>query len=111
MIGNQKNSPTECLLEALGLCSEGTNSVFNDKNIIQTDSGHQGPRMLCSYSDIAKAHFDNRAENYILETTGWKRFRGDVLSVLALNINTLPDFLQHLNNIDSTGKIYHVNYR
>ena len=63
MIANQKNSPTECVLDALGLCLEGTNSVFNDKNIIQIDSTSQGAHMLCSYSDITKVHFDNEDEN------------------------------------------------
>ena len=61
--------------------------------------------MSCSYSDIAMAHFDNRAENYTLKPTVWKRFRDDVFSVWTHNINTLPAFLDYLNNIDSTGKI------
>ena len=61
--------------------------------------------MSCSYSDIAMAHFDNRAENHTLKPTVWKRFRDDVFSVWTHNINTLPAFLDYLNNIDSTGKI------
>ena len=61
--------------------------------------------MSCSYSDIAIAHFDNRAENYTLKPTVWKRFGDDVFSVWTHNINTLPAFLDYLNNIDSTGKI------
>ena len=60
--------------------------------------------MSCSYSDIAMAHFDNRAENYTVKLTVWKRFRDDVFSVWTHNINALPAF-QNLNNIDSTGKI------
>ena len=61
--------------------------------------------MSGSYSDIAMAHFDSRAENYTLKPTVWKRFRDDVFSVWTHNINTLPAFLDYLNNIDSTGKI------
>ena len=56
-------------------------------------------------SDIAMAHFDNRAENYTLKCPVWKRFRDGVFSVWAHNINTLPAFPDYLNNIDSTGKI------
>ena len=100
-----KNPPTECILEALRLCLECNNSVFNDKNFIQTDGTARGPHMSCSYSDIAMAHFDNKAQNYTLKPTVWKRFRDDVFSVWTHNINTLPAFLDYLNNIDSTGKI------
>ena len=100
-----KNPPTECILEALILCLECNNSVFNDKNFIQTDGTAQGPHMPCAYSDIAMAHFDNRAENYTLKPTVWKRLGDDVFSVWTHNINTLPAFRNHLNNIDSTGKI------
>ena len=38
-----KHPPTECVLEALRLCLEGNNFVFNDINFIQTDVIAQGP--------------------------------------------------------------------
>ena len=104
-VRENKNPPTECILEALRLCLECNNSVFNDKNFLQTDGTAQGPHMSCSYSDIAMAHFDIRAENYDLKPTVWKRFRDDVFSVWTHDVNTLPVFLDYLNNIDSTGKI------
>ena len=56
--------------------------------------------MSCSYSEIAMAHFDNRAENYTFKLTVWKHFRDVVCSVWTHHINT-----HHINNIDSTGKI------
>ena len=59
--GESKNPPTKCILQALRLCLECINSVFNDKHVIQTDGIPQGPHMSCSYSDIVMAHFDNRA--------------------------------------------------
>ena len=62
-----KDPPTECTGEALRIYLEYNNSVFNDKNYIQTDGTAQGPHMSCSYSDIAMDHFDNRAENYTLK--------------------------------------------
>ena len=79
--------------------------MFNDKNFLQTDVTAQGPHMSCSYSDIAMAHFDIRAENFDLKPTVWKRFRDDVFSVWTHDANTLPAFLDYLKNIDSTGKI------
>ena len=84
---------TECILEALRLCLECNNSVFKGKKFIQTNGTVQGPRMLCSYSDIAMAHFDNRTENYTLKPTVWKRFRNGVFSIWTHNINTLPTFV------------------
>ena len=104
-VRENKNPPTECILEALRLCLGCNNSVFNDKNFLQTDGTTQGPHMSCSYSDIAMAHFDIRAENYDLKPTAWKRFGDGVFSVWTHDVNTLPAFLDYLNNIDSTGKI------
>ena len=104
-MSGKKNPPTECILEALRLCLEFNNSVFNDKSFLQTDGTAQRSHMSCSYSDIAMAHFDIRAENYDLKPTVWKRFRDDVFSVWTDDVNTLPVFLDYLNNIDSTGKI------
>ena len=80
-VGENKNPPTECILEAFRLCLECNNSVFNDKKFLQTDGTAQGPHMSCSYSDIAMAHFDIRAENYYLKPTVWKSFRDDAFSV------------------------------
>ena len=60
---DSKNPPTECVFEALRLCLECNNSVFNDKTFIQTDDTARGQHMSCSYSDITTAHCDNRAEN------------------------------------------------
>ena len=54
---------------------------------------------------LLKTLFDNRAENYALNPTVWKRFRYEVFSVWADNIHTLPPFLDYLNNIYKTGKI------
>ena len=79
--------------------------MLNDKNFLQTDGTAQEPHMQCSYSDIAMAHFDIRAENYDLKPTVWKRFRDDVFSVWTHDVNTLPAFLDYLNNVDNTGKI------
>ena len=100
-----KNRPTEYVLEALRLCLECNNSVFNGKNFIQTDGTAKGCHMSCSYSDIAMARFDNATENYTLKPKDWKRFRDGVISVWTHNINTLLVFLDYPNNIDSTGKI------
>ena len=60
--------------------------------------------MACSYTDIAMAHFDNRAENYTLKPTVSKHFRDDVFSIRTHDIDTLLAFLDYLNNVDVTVK-------
>ena len=73
--------PTHCIIEALKLCLEPNNSVFNNKHFLQTDGTVQGPQMSCSYSDIAIESFDKKAPQCYPSVIGWKRFRGDVFLV------------------------------
>ena len=40
-----KDPPTQCVIEALELCLNCNNSVFNNTNSIQTDGTAQGPHM------------------------------------------------------------------
>ena len=55
--GRESKNPTiEYILEPLRICLECNNSVFNNKNFIQTDGTAQGSCMSCSYSDIFMAH-------------------------------------------------------
>ena len=70
-----KDPPTICVTEALELCLECNNSVFNNRNFLQVDGTAQGPHMSCSYSDIAMYKFDCKALEYHLKPTIWKRFR------------------------------------
>ena len=97
--------PTACIIEALRICLECNNSVFNNKHYLQTNGTAQGPHMSCSYSDIAMAFFDVEAENYTFKPTIWKRFRDDVFTVWTHGIDKLPSYLYYLNNLDESGKI------
>ena len=100
-----KNPPTQFVIEALDLCSNCNNSVFNNTNYIPTDGIAQGPHMSCSYSDIAMAGRDNKVLMYDFPPKAWKRFRDDVLVVWTHEIVKLPSFLDYLNNVDETEKI------
>ena len=51
------------------------------------------------------ADFDNRAENFTLKPTAWKRLRDDVFAAWTHINNT------DINNIDDTKKNYHTNCR
>ena len=75
------NPPTLCILEALRLCLEYNNSVFNNKFYFQTDGTAQGPHMSCSHSDIAMAVYDKKAIYHPFNPLIWKRFRDDVIAL------------------------------
>ena len=97
--------PVECILEGLELCLTCNNSIFNNRNFLQTDGTAQGSHMSCSYSDIAMSKFDTAALQYHFQPTLWKRFRDDILTIWTHGSDTLESFLDYLNQIDSTGKI------
>ena len=67
-------TPVECILEGLELCLTCDNSIFNNRNFLQTDGTAQGPHMSCSYSDIAMSKFDTAALQYHFQPTLWKIF-------------------------------------
>ena len=46
-----KFPPTQFVIETLELCLTCNNSIFNDKNYLQTDGTAQGKHMSWSYAD------------------------------------------------------------
>ena len=100
-----KDFPTDCVIEALVLCLYCNNSIFNNTNYLQTDSAAQGPHMYCSCTDIARACHDRKTLSYFLSPTTWKRFHEDIFVAWEHGTDTLPSFLDYLNNIDKAGKI------
>ena len=69
--------PSECILDALKLCLECNNSVFNSHFYLQVDGTAMGPHMSCSYSDIAVYKFDVKALNHKTGLLCWKTSRDD----------------------------------
>ena len=61
--------------------------------------------MSCSCTDIARACHDRKTLSYFLSPTTWKRFREDIFVAWEHGTDTLPSFLNYLNNIDKAGKI------
>ena len=66
--------PVKCILEGLELCLTCNNSIFNNRNFLQTDGTAQEPHMSCSNSDIAASKFDTTALQYHFQPSLWKRF-------------------------------------
>ena len=81
------------------------NSIFNNRNFLQTDGTAQGTHMSCPYSDFAMSKFNTAALQYHYQPTLWKRFRDDILKIWTHGSDTFESFLDDLNQIDSTGKI------
>ena len=71
-VRQQQFQPTNCITEALKLCLESKNSVFNKKCFRQTDGNAQGPYISCSYSDIVIESFYEKVLHYHLSVIGWK---------------------------------------
>ena len=61
--------------------------------------------MSCSYPDLALASYDNKALTFDFCPTTWKRFHDNVFVVRTHGPTSVSLFLEHLNNIDQTGKI------
>ena len=100
-----KKSPTLCIIEALELCLNCNNSIFNNTNYIRTDSAGQGSHMSFSYFEIAMAGHDSKALMYDFPPKVLKRLRDYGLVVWTHDTAKLPFFLDYLINIDKTGKI------
>ena len=106
LLKNSTNAPpVECMLEGLELCLKCNNSLFSNRNFLQTDGTVQGPHMSCSYSDIAMSKFDTAALPYHLQPTLWTRFRDYILTIWTHGSDTLESFLYYVNQIDSTGRV------
>ena len=91
------NPLTLCILEALHLCLECNNSVFNNKFYLETDATMQGTHMSCSYSDIAMAVYDEKAMDHPIKPWIWKRFRDDVIA-LRIPISKDANYYFHYLN-------------
>ena len=100
--------PSNCIIEALKLCLESNNSIFNNKHYLQSDGAAQGPHMSCSYSDTAIQYFDIKALEFNPPVICWKRFRDDIFVVWPHTLEELQVFFNYMNNIDQSKKIQYT---
>ena len=103
--GSNQFPPSNCIIEALKLCLESNNSIFNNKHYLQSDSAAQGSHMSCSYSDIAIQYFDIKALEFNPPVICWKRFKDDIFVVWPHTLEELQVFFNYMNNIDQSKKI------
>ena len=100
-----QSPPTVCIIEALKLCLECINSIFNNKHFLQSDGTAQGPYMSCSYNDIAIQYFDVKFLEYTPVTICWGRFTDDIFIVWSRSIDGLDIFFDYMNKVEPTKKI------
>ena len=103
------NRMTLCILDALRLCLECNNYIFNNKFYLQTYGTAQGHHMSCSYSDIAIPVYDEKAMDQPFKPLIWKRFRHDRFALQFHSDEDANHYLNYLNTIDGSGKIYYGN--
>ena len=60
--------PAECIIEALELCLNCSDSIFNNQHYLQ------GPHKSCSYIDIEMYSYDFKALSYVPAVKCWKVF-------------------------------------
>ena len=95
----------ECILEALTICLECNNSVFDNAFYLQENGTAMGPHMSCSYSDIAMYRFHIKALNYRPGVQCWIRFRDAIFCLCNHSLGELQKFFEFMRNLDTTGKI------
>ena len=96
---------SDCIIEALKLCLESKNSIFNSNCFLQTDGTAQGPHMFCSYSDISIESFDKKALRCHPSVIGWKSFQDDMFLVWPHSREDVDLFFNYITNIHSTKTI------
>ena len=95
----------DCIIEALKLCLECSNFIFNNKHFLQSDCTAQGPDMWCSYSHIAIQYFDVQALENTQAAICWKIFKDDIFIVWPHNIDEPDVFFNCMNKVNPTKKI------
>ena len=78
------------------------NSVFNSQHYLQVDGTAQGPRMSCSYSDIAKYSYHLKALSCVPAVKCCKCFCDDLLVLWEHSRDDLDNFFNFMNSIDSS---------
>ena len=96
---------TECIVEAVSICLEHSNSRFSGKNFLQFHGTAMGPKNFCSYADLAMGEIDRLAKNHpTLSPENWLRYRDDILDLWKLGPGKLMEFTDYINNIHPTIK-------
>ena len=66
---------TECIVEAVKICLQHNNSLFNDENFLQIEKN------ACSYADLAMGVIDKEAMSGAIKPNPWWTYRDDIFDL------------------------------
>ena len=100
-----QSPPTDCLLEAVELCSLNNNSQFGNLNFLQCMGTAKGPKNACSYADLVMGEIDELAKNRheIKPMLLW-RYRDDIVDIWVHGLPKLLEFTDFINALYPTIK-------
>ena len=78
---------------------------FNDKYYYQISGTAMGTKLAPSYANLFMTKFEqNYVYTYHLQPTLWKRFIDDIFMILPHGMDSLLEFIKHLNHVHPTIK-------
>ena len=92
--------PEECIIEALELCLNCNNSIFNKHHYLQVDGTAQG--RICPVNTVI---LQCKALSYVPALKCWKCFRDDVLLLWEHSRDDLDNFFNFMNSISKKMQV------
>ena len=104
----EKIPSTECVIEGLKICLFCNNSIFAEKNLLQTNGTATGAPNSCSYADMAITPIDDeifmKMESCYPELLFYGRYRDDCFALWNGSIEKLNDFFSFMNTLNDDLK-------
>ena len=95
---------TECIVEAVKICLEHNNSHFQEQHFLQTHGTAMGPKIACSYADLAMGIIDEKAKSGETKPKLWWRYRDDIFDLWTQGTTKLNEFTEFINSLYPTIK-------
>ena len=96
---NARTPLNDSLIKLLTLVLSKNNFDFNEKHYLQTGGTAMGTRVAPSYANTFMGLFEDQyVYTYTPEPKVWKRFIDDIFVIWTHGIDSLNQFIHHLNN-------------
>ena len=96
---NARTPLNDSLIKLLTLVLSKNNFDFNEKHYLQTGGTAMGTRVAPSYANTFMGWFEDQyVYTYTPEPKVWKRFIDDIFVIWTHGIDSLNQFIHHLNN-------------
>ena len=98
-----------CIIELLQVVLTNNYFDFNGKHYHQNSGTAMGTKLAPSYANLSMTKFEQaHVYTYHLQPTSWKRFIDDIFLIWPHGMNSLVEFIQHLNTVHPTVKLTSV---